>query len=119
MRNRGLRSLEALAARRPESLEEALLMGMGPAVSRALFLVADLIYGKPPSPPNDPVTHPYDPFKYAYAIGGKDGVPYPPIDRRTADEVIATLRSIVENAKLEEKYRRRALGSLARLSGSS
>lgn len=113
--SRGLRSLESLAVGRPGSLEEALLMGMGPAVSRALFLVADLIYGRPPSP-NDPVTHPYDPFRYAYAIGGKDGVPYP-VDRRTADEVIAALRSIVENAKLEEKYRRRALSSLARLGG--
>lgn len=108
---RGIKSMEETAARKPGSLEEALLSGMGASVSRALFLVCDLIYGSPPSL-NDPVTHPYDPFKYAYAIGGKDGVPYP-VNRRVAEEVINALEEVVLRAKLSEKDRGRAMHELS------
>ena len=39
---------------------------------------------------------PLDPFTYAYAVGGKDGVPYP-YDVKTADKVIEIMKEIVEN----------------------
>jgi hypothetical protein len=97
----------------PNSLEDSLLMGMGPSTARALYLVADLIYREPLSY-RDPVTYPYDPFKYAFAIGGKDGIPFP-VNREVAEEVIVTLEEIIEMAKVEEGDRRRALNGLMKL----
>lgn len=94
----------------PSNLEEALLNGLGPSTARALYLVADLIYNEPPSY-NDPVNFPYDPFKYAYATGGKDGIPFP-VNRKVAWEVIYTLEDIIEKAKLEKKDKDFALNKL-------
>ncbi|MEM3997640.1 MAG: DUF763 domain-containing protein [Pyrobaculum sp.] len=67
---------------------------VGPKTLRALSLVAELIF-KAPADWNDPAV---DPFKFAFAVGGKDGVPYP-VDRRTYDELIALLDAVVERAK--------------------
>ncbi|MEJ2775514.1 DUF763 domain-containing protein [Sulfolobaceae archaeon RB850M] len=97
----------------PNNLEEALLNGLGPSTAKALYLVADLIYREPPSY-NDPVNYPYDPFKYAYAVGGKDGIPYP-VNRKVAWEVIYTLEDIIEKAKLERKDKDFALNKLREL----
>jgi hypothetical protein len=57
---------------------------------------------------------PYDPFKYAFAVGGKDGVPFP-FNRRVAEEVIMTLEDIVERAKLESNNKAKALQRLREL----
>ncbi|MCQ4343606.1 MAG: DUF763 domain-containing protein, partial [Sulfolobales archaeon] len=97
----------------PKNLEEVLLNGLGPSTARALYLIADLIYREPPSY-NDPVTVPYDPLKYAFAVGGKDGVPFP-FNRRVAEEVIMTLEDIVERAKLESNNKAKALQRLREL----
>lgn len=94
----------------PANLEEALLLGVGPSTMRALSLVSDLIYNEPPSY-NDPVNVPFDPFKYAFAIGGKDGVPFP-VHREIAFEVIHTLEEFVTQAKLEKKDKALALNKL-------
>ncbi len=106
--------LNKLYEAQPAGMDELLLVrGVGPKTIRALVLVSDLIYNEPPSTA-DPVDTPYDPFQYAYAIGGKDGVPYP-VDRRQAEEVISILESIVENARLGDKERMRAFRNLGRL----
>lgn len=98
----------------PGSMEELLLVrGVGPSTLRALALIADLVYNAAPST-RDPVNASLDPFTYAYAVGGKDGAPYP-YDRRTAEEVIVTLEDAVERAKLGDKEKLRALKRLARL----
>ncbi|QGR18749.1 DUF763 domain-containing protein [Stygiolobus azoricus] len=97
----------------PINLEEALLNGIGPSTARALYLVADLIYNEPPSY-EDPVNYPYDPFKYAYAIGGKDGIPFP-VNRKVAYEVIYTLEDIIEKIKVEKKDKEFALSKLKEL----
>jgi hypothetical protein len=97
----------------PKNLEEVLLNGLGPSTARALYLIADLIYRDPPSY-NDPVTVPYDPLKYAFAVGGKDGVPFP-FNRRVAEEVIMTLEDVVERAKLESNNKAKALQRLREL----
>ena len=97
----------------PSNLEEALLNGIGPSTARALYLVADLIYNEPPSY-EDPVNYPFDPFKYAYAIGGKDGVPFP-VNRKVAYEVIYTLEDIIEKIKVEKKDKEFALAKLREL----
>jgi hypothetical protein len=52
----------------PSNYEELLsLKGVGPATVRGLSLLAELIYGEPPSWE--------DPVKFSFAYGGKDGVP--------------------------------------------
>ncbi|MCG2909446.1 MAG: DUF763 domain-containing protein, partial [Stygiolobus sp.] len=53
-------------------------------------------------------------FKYAYAVGGKDGIPYP-VNRKVAWEVIYTLEDIIEKAKLERKDKDFALNKLREL----
>jgi len=109
-----LRTLNKVYEARPRDFREFVsLRGVGPEVIRALSLVAELIYREPP-PLNDPVSIPYSPFKYAYTIGGKDGIPYP-VKREVAVAVVRELENIVENAKLGSKERVRALKALARL----
>ncbi|QKQ99199.1 DUF763 domain-containing protein [Metallosphaera tengchongensis] len=97
----------------PTNLQDALLLGLGPSTVRALSLISDLIYSEPPSY-RDPVNYPYDPFKYAFAIGGKDGVPYP-VRRDVAFEVIQTLEDIVSQTKLDKKDKSLALNKLREL----
>ena len=67
---------------------------VGPKTLRALSLVAELVY-KALADWNDPAV---DPFKFAFAVGGKDGVPYP-VDRRTYDELVALLDAAVEKTR--------------------
>jgi len=113
--NRLINVLKKVYEVKPHSLEEALLIrGLGPSTIMALTLVADLIYNEPPSP-EDPVDQPYDPFKYAYAFGGKDGVPYP-VRRDVMMEVILTLEEAIEKAKMNEKDKRIAFSKLRELS---
>ncbi|WP_297458040.1 DUF763 domain-containing protein [Thermococcus sp.] len=73
--------------------EFLLLKGLGPGTLRALSLVLELIYDVHPSWA-DPVTHPPDPFKFSYAVGGKDKVPFP-IDKPAYDELISFLEELV------------------------
>ena len=80
------------------SYDELLLIrGLGPSTLRALSLVLELVYDVHPSW-RDPVTHPPDPFKFAYAVGGKDGVPFP-VDKKTYDELISLLEKLVEKSR--------------------
>ena len=80
--------------------EFLLLKGLGPSTLRALSLVLELIYDVHPSW-KDPVTHPPDPFKFTYAVGGKDRVPFP-VERGTYDELISFLEELVSRHS-EEK----------------
>jgi hypothetical protein len=115
MPNELLKRLKIIYEAGPETMDQLLLIRrvVNDKVLRALALISDLIYNEPPSY-RDPVNTPYDPFKYAYAIGGKDGVPYP-VDRRTAEEVIYTLEDIINRAKIGDKERLRALKNLSRI----
>lgn len=98
----------------PSDLKELLLIrGIGISTLRALALISDLIYNEPPSW-RDPANTPYDPFKYAYAIGGKDGIPYP-VRKDEAEKIIITLEDIVRNAKLGNKEKLYALKRLRKL----
>jgi len=98
----------------PSNLKELLLIkGIGSSTLRALALISDLIYNEPPSW-KDPVNTPYDPFKYAYAIGGKDGIPYP-VKRNDAEKIIITLEDIIKQAKFGNKERLYALKRLRKL----
>ena len=108
------KALEDLSNFSPSNdTELGLAPGLGPKVVRALALIADLIYNVPTST-RDSLTHPLDPFAYAYAVGGKDRVPYP-YSRKTAERVILTLEEAVELAKLGRKEKLRAILRLRRL----
>ena len=99
---------------RPKNMQELLLIeGLGAEVVRALSLISELIYREPPSL-RDVVTHSYSPFKYAYAIGGKDGVPYP-VKKEVVETVIKELNKLVDEAKLEGRERLAALRALKKL----
>ncbi|MEM0362415.1 MAG: DUF763 domain-containing protein [Sulfolobaceae archaeon] len=97
----------------PTTFEDALVNGLGPSTARALYLISDLIYNEPPSY-NDPVNYPYDPFKYAFAVGGKDGIPFP-VNRRVAYEVIYTLEDFISRAKIDNKDKEFSIKKLKEL----
>ncbi|MGC9210261.1 MAG: DUF763 domain-containing protein [Acidilobus sp.] len=106
-----LRMVEQLFTSQPSTEEELVVApGLGPKVVRALALIADVIYSVPTSV-RDPVTISLDPFAYAYAVGGKDGVPYP-YDRETAMKVIEYLRQALEEARVGNAVK---LAAMARL----
>ena len=99
---------------KPSNFKELLLnTHVGPEGLRALSLVSELIYREPPSL-NDVVTAPYNPFKYAYAIGGKDGIPFP-VKRKLAETLIAELEGIIERSELGDKDKLRVFRSLRAL----
>ena len=90
----------------PSNYEELLsIKGVGPATVRGLALVAELVYGEPPSWE--------DPVKFSFAYGGKDGVPYP-VNRKAMDESIEILRQSVQEAKIGDKEKLRSLQRLRR-----
>ncbi|MCE4616656.1 MAG: DUF763 domain-containing protein [Aeropyrum sp.] len=111
---RTARYLEMLAEASPTSDRELLSApGLTPKVVRALALVADVIFGVSTST-RDPVDTPLNPFVYAYAVGGKDGVPYR-FDRRIAEMVTVTLEEAIELARIGRHDKLRALSRLRRL----
>ena len=100
------RALELARELSASSYDELLLVrGLGPSTLRALSLVLELVYNVHPSW-RDPVTHPPDPFKFAYAVGGKDGVPFP-VDKKTYDELISLLEKLVEKSRGDKDVAKR------------
>ena len=107
------RNLERIKNESFSNLSDSLLGGLTASTARAMFLIADLIYNEPPSF-LDPVNYPYDPFKYAFTIGGKDGVPYS-VNRKVAEEVIESMKQIVVNSKIEDKNKKKSLYKIEKL----
>ncbi len=90
----------------PKSFEELLgIRGIGFKSLRALALVAKVIYGCEISWK--------DPAMFSFAHGGKDGVPFP-VDRETYEETIEFLRSAVEESRVDDRSKLRALKVLAK-----
>jgi len=90
--------------RAPEDFETLLgIEGVGPRTLRALALASELIYGTPVST--------RDPARFAFAHGGKDGIPFP-VDRATYDRTIDVLRRAVDRAHVDRSER---IGALKRL----
>jgi hypothetical protein len=90
--------------RQPEDFEGLLgIEGVGPKTIRALSLLSELIYGKPPS---------YrDPARFSFAHGGKDGTPFP-VDRGTYDRTIEVMQRAIQSARLGNADRVRAIRRL-------
>ena len=88
----------------PENYEELVaIRGIGPKAVRALALISDLIYGKPPSW--------RDPAKYSFAHGGKDGIPFP-VDRPTYQRTTEILESAIDMAKIGQRDKLNAVRRL-------
>lgn len=77
--------------------------GIGPKTVRALALISDLIYNEKPAW--------RDPVKYSFAVGGKDGVPYP-VNKKIMDETIDVLRVGIEEARVGKRDKIEALRRL-------
>lgn len=91
----------------PKNYEELInVRGVGASTIRALAYISDIIYGKEPSW--------RDPAKYAFALGGKDGVPKP-VDRKTYQECIDILQYVIEKCELENIKKREILSRLRSL----
>jgi uncharacterized protein len=91
--------------RAPEDFETLLgIEGVGPKTLRALALASELIYGTQAST--------RDPARFAFAHGGKDGIPFP-VDRPTYDKTIEILGRAVDRANIDRSERVRALKRLA------
>lgn len=90
----------------PRDYEELLLIrGIGPSTVRALALISELVYGKQASWK--------DPVKYSFAVGGKDGVPFP-VDTEAMKESAAILREGIERARIGDSDRLKAIKRLRR-----
>lgn len=97
--DRGFETLVKLYEFQPSNYEELVAFhGAGPQLIRALALVSNLIYGCE-------LTW-KDTAMYSFAHGGKDGIPFP-VDRRTYDATIETLRSAIDEARVENRERGR------------
>ncbi len=104
---RVLNQLKAAYEIQPQSYEELVsLRGVGAKSIRALALVSELIYGCRASW--------QDPVKFSFAHGGKDGYPYP-VDRENYDSTISFMKAAVENAKLRDKEKTKAIFKLNQL----
>ncbi len=91
--------------RQPADFETLIaIQGVGPRTIRALSLVSELIYGKPPSYS--------DPARYSFAHGGKDGTPFP-VDRKTYDRTIEVMKKAIQAARLGNTERLKAVRRLA------
>ena len=109
-----LRVLKEAYEVRPRNISELMLLTrVGPETLRALSLISELIYREPP-PLMDPDSVPFSPFKYAFAIGGKDGIPYP-VKREVAERVILELEEMIKSAELGSKEKLLALKALKKL----
>jgi hypothetical protein len=87
------RAIERVYELQLSKFDDVLLIdGMGKSTIRAIALIADLIY-------NTEYDR-QDPAKYCFALGGKDGVPFP-VDRKAYDEAIEFLKSVVEQSTID------------------
>jgi hypothetical protein len=97
-------NLAAAAERAPSDFAELLLVpGVGARTVRALAMVAEVVHGAP--------CRFSDPARFSFALGGKDGHPFP-VPLRVYDKTIDVLKSAVRSAKLG---REEEIGALKRL----
>jgi len=91
----------------PDNYDELLgIRGICPSTVRALALVSELIHGDAASWK--------DPVRYSFAVGGKDGVPFP-VDKRAMDESIRMLEEAIEHSRIGEKEGLKAIKRLKAL----
>lgn len=97
----------AAAYERPlhDFAELLLTENLGPRTLQTLALVAEVIHGTP--------CRFADPARFSFALGGKDGHPFP-VPLKTYDESIVVLRRSLDRAKLEGSAKRDGFARLDR-----
>ena len=101
------KALEKAYELSPNSYENLIeIEGIGPGTIRALALIAELVY-------NTRVSW-RDPLRYTFAVGGKDGVPYP-VNIRRMEEVAEFLTQAIEEARIGKEEKIKALKRLSKL----
>ena len=88
---------------------ESLLLkeGVGPRTLQSLALVSEIIYGTP--------ARFSDPARFSFALGGKDGHPFP-VPLQVYDETIEFLNKSVSKAKIGRVERTHAFKKLSEIS---
>ncbi|MEM7656065.1 MAG: DUF763 domain-containing protein [Bacteroidota bacterium] len=84
-----------------------LLKGLGPRTMQAMTLVSEVLHGTP--------GRFRDPARFAFAHGGKSSKPFP-VPTRIYDETITHLKEAVEQAKIGDQDKLKAIGKLTKLS---
>ena len=93
--------------RAPENFEALLgIEGVGPKTLRALALASDLLHGTPATL--------RDPARFAFAHGGKDGIPFP-VDKLTYDRTIQILEKAINRSAIDRSEKVKAFRRLASL----
>ena len=85
--------------------ELLLLEKLGPRTLQTLSFVAEVVHGTP--------TRFSDPARFSFALGGKDGHPFP-VPRKTYDESISILQSSLEAARIGDSDKSGGLERLHR-----
>ena len=93
---------------KPEDFEQLLMLkSMGPRTVQSLALVSEIIYGTP--------TRFDDPARFSFAHGGKDGHPFP-VPINVFDEIIKTLQTAIQRAKIGNSDKLQSIQKLSELS---
>ncbi|MFX1257356.1 MAG: DUF763 domain-containing protein [Promethearchaeota archaeon] len=79
------------------------IQGIGPGMIRALALISEFIWGIPPCWE--------DPAKYAYAVGGKDGIPFM-VNLKRMERCAEILEYALNQARLNNKEKLNAIKRL-------
>ena len=98
-------SIRRILEIQPSNFEELLLVrGVGKKTLLAIAMAANLVYGDEPSWK--------DPVLYSFAVGGKDGIPYP-VNTRRMEQTAEIIRQAVESARISDSGRKKALQDLS------
>jgi hypothetical protein len=93
--------------RAPADFEQLLgIAGVGPKTLRALALASELVHGTPATL--------RDPARFAFAHGGKDGIPFP-VDRDTYDRTIEIMNKAINRSALDRSEKVQAFRRLCHL----
>jgi hypothetical protein len=91
--------------RAPENFEALLgIEGVGPKTLRALALASELVHGTAATL--------RDPARFAFAHGGKDGIPFP-VDKLTYDKTIEILNRAINRSAIDRSEKVKAFRRLA------
>jgi hypothetical protein len=103
--NRLRKNFSLLLSECPQTFGELLMMpGIGRRTVMALAMAAVLVYGTEPSW--------RDPAKYSFAVGGKDGIPYP-VDTGRMEAMSEIIETAVMECDAGNGFRRTALRRLS------
>ncbi|MCH9671229.1 MAG: DUF763 domain-containing protein [Gammaproteobacteria bacterium] len=99
-------TLAAATEAGPQDFPDLLLVpGVGPRTVEVLAHIASIVHGTP--------TEFDDPARFSFALGGKDGLPFP-VPLAVYDKTLDVFRSAISNAKLGHRERLDAIARLDR-----